>query len=75
MRKGVQKLYKDVASTYEIVNHIATFGMDIRWRTKAVKDISSVIGDFWLDVCCGTGEMSQNLAKQAKANKENNNEN
>jgi demethylmenaquinone methyltransferase/2-methoxy-6-polyprenyl-1,4-benzoquinol methylase len=66
MRKGVQKLYKNVASTYEIVNHVATFGMDIQWRKRAVKGISAPKGQLWLDVCCGTGEMSQNLAKRAK---------
>ncbi|MFC2164754.1 ubiquinone/menaquinone biosynthesis methyltransferase [Acidobacteriota bacterium] len=68
MRKGVQKLYKDVASTYETVNHVATFGMDIHWRKKAVKGITSPDGKVWLDVCCGTGEMSQNLARQSKKN-------
>ncbi len=66
MRKGVQKLYKDVASTYETVNHVATFGLDMRWRKKAVKSITAPNGKLWLDVCCGTGEMSQNLAKRAK---------
>lgn len=66
MRKGVQKLYKEVASTYETVNHVATFGLDMRWRKKAVKSIAAPNGRLWLDVCCGTGEMSQNLAKQAK---------
>jgi len=67
MRKGVQKLYKDVASTYETVNHVSTFGMDMRWRKKAVKDVTALHDKLWLDVCCGTGEMSQNLAKQAKS--------
>ena len=68
MRKGVQKLYKDVASTYEVVNHIATFGLDMRWRRRAVKGIVAMNGKLWLDVCCGTGEMSINLAKLAKNN-------
>lgn len=66
MRKGVQKLYKDVASTYETVNHLATFGLDILWRKKAVKGISNTWGKRWLDVCCGTGEMTENLAERAK---------
>jgi len=65
MRKGVQRLYKDVASTYETINHIATFGFDILWRKKASKTLRAEDRNLWLDVCCGTGEMSQNLAKQA----------
>jgi len=65
MRKGVQKLYTEVASTYELINHLATFGLDIRWRQKAARDIAPISGKLWLDVCCGTGEMSRNLAKRA----------
>jgi len=65
MRKGVQKLYTDVASTYELINHLATFGLDIHWRQKAARDIAPISGKLWLDVCCGTGEMSRNLARRA----------
>jgi demethylmenaquinone methyltransferase/2-methoxy-6-polyprenyl-1,4-benzoquinol methylase len=66
MRKGVQKLYKDVASTYEVCNHCATFGLDRYWRKKAIEHIRPAKGMRWLDVCCGTGELSQLLAAQAK---------
>jgi demethylmenaquinone methyltransferase/2-methoxy-6-polyprenyl-1,4-benzoquinol methylase len=65
VRKGVQKIYSEVAETYEIVNHIMTFGLDIYWRQKAAKMAVRAGGTLWLDVCCGTGEMALSLSKYA----------
>ena len=65
MRKGVQKIYTEVAGTYESINHILTFGLDILWRKKALRDRSPSRDENWLDVCSGTGEMTQNLSRKA----------
>lgn len=65
MRKGVQKIYTEVAETYESINHILTFGLDIVWRNKASREITSTEGQCWLDVCSGTGEMTRNLSQRA----------
>jgi demethylmenaquinone methyltransferase/2-methoxy-6-polyprenyl-1,4-benzoquinol methylase len=65
MRKGVQKIYTEVAETYESINHILTFGLDIFWRHKAVQEISRTDGRRWLDLCSGTGEMTLNLSRRA----------
>jgi demethylmenaquinone methyltransferase/2-methoxy-6-polyprenyl-1,4-benzoquinol methylase len=67
MRKGVQKLYTEVAETYESINHILTFGLDILWRNKASREITRTEGQYWLDVCSGTGEMTRNLSQRADA--------
>ncbi len=62
IRKGVQKIYTEVARTYELVNHVLTLGLDIRWRKKTARFAAQKGGTLWLDVCSGTGEMAQNLA-------------
>jgi demethylmenaquinone methyltransferase/2-methoxy-6-polyprenyl-1,4-benzoquinol methylase len=62
LRKGVQKIYTEVAKTYELVNHVLTLGLDIRWRKKAARIAAHKGGILWLDVCSGTGEMAQNLS-------------
>lgn len=67
MRKGVQKIYTEVAETYESINHILTFGLDILWRNKASREITRTEGQYWLDVCSGTGEMTRNLSQRADA--------
>jgi len=62
IRKGVQKIYTEVAETYELANHVLTLGLDIRWRKKAARIAAQKGGSLWLDVCSGTGEMAQNLS-------------
>ena len=65
MRKGVLKIFSEVAETYELVNHIMTFGLDIFWRKKAARQAAQANGSLWLDVCSGTGEMALNLCRVA----------
>ena len=67
MRKGVQKIYTEVAESYESINHVLTLGLDILWRKKAVRSITAVQDQYWLDVCSGTGEMTRNLSRRAHA--------
>lgn len=62
IRKGVQKIYTEVADTYELINHVLTLGLDIRWRKKAARIAATHCGTLWLDVCSGTGEMAQTLS-------------
>ncbi|NIO49673.1 MAG: ubiquinone/menaquinone biosynthesis methyltransferase [Candidatus Aminicenantes bacterium] len=65
MRKGIQKIFSEAAKTYELVNHILTFGLDILWRRKAAREAVKARGFLWLDVCSGTGEMALNLSRLA----------
>lgn len=66
MKKGVQKIYQEVAPTYELINHVLTWGLDIRWRKRAVKSTSMLRGGLWMDVCSGTGELAQALARSRR---------
>lgn len=66
VRKGVQKIYSEVAQTYEWINHIVTLGLDIRWRKKAARVGAQKGGLLWMDVCSGTGEMAVYLSHLSK---------
>jgi len=66
VRKGVQKIYAEVSASYELVNHVLTFGLDIFWRRKATRIAGCLGGGLWLDVCSGTGEMAHALARSAR---------
>lgn len=70
LRKGVQNIYTEVARTYELVNHILTFGLDVRWRKKAARIAVQKGGSKWLDVCSGTGEMARYLSSFSAENVE-----
>ena len=63
----IEEIFAEVPKTYELVNHILTFGMDILWRRKAVKIASSANAGDWLDMCTGTGEIAIYLKKLAPA--------
>ena len=61
---GLQKLYFDLHPTYELVNHVLTFGLDIFWRKMAGRIAVRAGGTWWLDVCSGTGEMARELSSR-----------
>jgi len=63
MKKGIQIIYKQVAPTYEIINHVLTLGLDIWWRKRAARKAVRLGGKRILDVCSGTGELAQSMAR------------
>ncbi|MHA2386755.1 MAG: ubiquinone/menaquinone biosynthesis methyltransferase [Candidatus Thorarchaeota archaeon] len=65
MSKGVQRIFSQVSHTYELVNHLLTFGLDVFWRRKASRIAARDGGERWLDVCSGTGETAAYLQKHA----------
>jgi demethylmenaquinone methyltransferase/2-methoxy-6-polyprenyl-1,4-benzoquinol methylase len=66
MSKGVQRIFSQVSHTYELVNHLLTFGLDVFWRRRASHIAAKDGGETWLDVCSGTGETAAYLQKHAK---------
>ncbi len=58
-------MYTEVPPTYEFLNHLLTFGMDILWRRQAAKMAVASGGTCWLDVGIGTGEMAASLYRLA----------
>jgi len=62
MKKGIQKIYKEVAPTYELINHVLTLGLDVIWRKRAARQAARLGGARILDVCSGTGELARNIA-------------
>ena len=62
MSQGLRQLFSQVASTYDLTNHILTFGFDVPWRRAAARLAASRGGRRWLDVCSGPGEMARALA-------------
>lgn len=57
-------MFDSIASRYEFVNKLMTFGLDARWRTKAVRDLRLPVESTVLDIAAGTGDFTRELAKQ-----------
>jgi demethylmenaquinone methyltransferase/2-methoxy-6-polyprenyl-1,4-benzoquinol methylase len=61
----VERVFTEVPGTYELVNHVLTFGFDILWRRRAARIAAKANGGQWADMCTGTGEMAVYLSRLA----------
>jgi demethylmenaquinone methyltransferase/2-methoxy-6-polyprenyl-1,4-benzoquinol methylase len=49
-------MFTNVASKYDLLNRMLTFGLDKRWCEACAKEFAS--GGIVVDLCCGTGDLS-----------------
>lgn len=55
-------MFDRIAGVYDLMNSAMTAGMHHRWRSRAVDSAAVGPGDSALDVCCGTGDLTLELA-------------
>ncbi len=58
--RWVREMFGRVAPRYDLLNHLLSFNLDKRWRTRTVNRIESQLkrpGARVLDLCCGTGDV------------------
>jgi demethylmenaquinone methyltransferase/2-methoxy-6-polyprenyl-1,4-benzoquinol methylase len=63
-------MFSEIASRYDLLNHLLSGNTDKRWRRLVAKRLQpalSVEGARALDVACGTGDLSLALAAKSKA--------
>jgi demethylmenaquinone methyltransferase / 2-methoxy-6-polyprenyl-1,4-benzoquinol methylase len=60
----VNDLFATVASRYDLMNNLQSFGLHRWWKRKLVQLATVRPGERALDVCCGTGDLSFGLARQ-----------
>lgn len=58
----VKETFNTIAPHYDLMNSVMTLGLDKRWRREVVKRVGAEKGKHVLDVCCGTGQLSLELA-------------
>lgn len=63
--KYVQDTFNSIAGSYDLMNTIMTAGLDKKWRRLTVKLSEIRDGGKGLDVCCGTGMLTMELARAA----------
>lgn len=59
----VRDMFNTIARRYDLMNTLMSLGMDKHWRKVAVYYAKAKPGANMLDVCCGTGQLSLELAK------------
>lgn len=55
-------MFDRIAGRYDLLNSLMTAGLHHSWRARAVDRAAASPGDSVLDVCCGTGDLSFELA-------------
>lgn len=61
--RAVRSLFDTISDRYDLVNRVMTFGMDVGWRRRAVRELRLPGGARILDLACGTGDLCSELQR------------
>ena len=56
--QSIQRMFNAIAPTYDVLNHFLSFGLDIRWRKRAIQCLEEKRGGTFLDIAAGSGDLS-----------------
>lgn len=60
---AVQGLFDKISPRYDLVNRVMTFGMDVGWRRRCVRELRLPGGSLVADLACGTGDLCRELER------------
>jgi demethylmenaquinone methyltransferase/2-methoxy-6-polyprenyl-1,4-benzoquinol methylase len=55
--RAVRRLFDTISPRYDLVNRVMTFGMDVGWRRRTVRELALPPGSLVFDLACGTGDL------------------
>jgi demethylmenaquinone methyltransferase/2-methoxy-6-polyprenyl-1,4-benzoquinol methylase len=55
-------MFDVIAPRYDLINRLLTFGLDARWRRRAIAMLDLSPSSAVLDIGCGTGDLTRALA-------------
>lgn len=68
-KKESYKIFNEIASTYDFLNHTLSFGIDIYWRKKLLKHLPERESINALDLATGTGDVPLTLVADPRIKK------
>lgn len=68
-KEQVAGMFDDIAFRYDFLNHFLSAGIDVSWRKKLIREVSSDKPSHILDVATGTGEVAIMAARKLKTSK------
>jgi demethylmenaquinone methyltransferase/2-methoxy-6-polyprenyl-1,4-benzoquinol methylase len=68
-KKESYKIFNEIASTYDFLNHTLSFGIDIYWRNKLLKHLPKKESINALDLATGTGDVALTLVRDFRVKK------
>ena len=60
----IEAMFSRIAKRYDFMNLLMTAGLDRRWRRLAALETRLADGERALDGCCGTGDLSLEIARR-----------
>ncbi len=61
---AIQQMFDSISSKYDLLNDIFSFGLHRVWKSRLISLLDPSEGERWIDLCCGTGDMSILLAEK-----------
>ena len=68
-KKESYKIFNEIASTYDFLNHTLSFGIDIYWRKKLLRHLPNKDSINALDLATGTGDVALTLVSDPRIKK------
>jgi demethylmenaquinone methyltransferase/2-methoxy-6-polyprenyl-1,4-benzoquinol methylase len=66
--RAVRDMFTSIAPRYDLLNHVLSFNVDRLWWRRTARSFAQILArpdSGVLDLCCGTGDMTFALRKQA----------
>ena len=66
--QAVREMFSAIAPRYDLLNHVLSFNIDRWWWWRTARAFSAILSRAdarVLDLCCGTGDMTFALKRQA----------
>lgn len=68
--RAIRDMFTSIAPRYDLLNHVLSFNTDRLWWRRTARTFDSILkraDASILDLCCGTGDMTQALLRRANS--------